>query len=75
MEAYLGISAAGFPNFFMLYGPNTNLGHGCITNMLELEVDYILKALDALDTQKSKAMVPKKSAQKRFNNRLQEDLS
>jgi cation diffusion facilitator CzcD-associated flavoprotein CzcO len=26
-EAYLGVSVAGFPNFFMLYGPNTNLGH------------------------------------------------
>ena len=37
----------------MLYGPNTNLGHGCITNMLELQVDYILKALDTLDKNKS----------------------
>jgi 4-hydroxyacetophenone monooxygenase len=27
-RAYLGVTAPGFPNFFMLYGPNTNLGHG-----------------------------------------------
>ena len=26
-SAYLGITVPGFPNFFMLYGPNTNLGH------------------------------------------------
>jgi len=34
-EAYLGISVAGFPNFFMLYGPNTNLGGNSILYMLE----------------------------------------
>ena len=29
-EAYLGITVAGFPNFFMLYGPNTNLSHNAM---------------------------------------------
>jgi cation diffusion facilitator CzcD-associated flavoprotein CzcO len=34
-EAYLGVSVHGFPNLFMLYGPNTNLGHNSIVYMLE----------------------------------------
>ncbi|HAO38017.1 MAG TPA: hypothetical protein DCQ40_17815, partial [Hyphomonas sp.] len=33
-EAYLGITVNGFPNLFVLYGPNTNLGHNSITFML-----------------------------------------
>jgi cation diffusion facilitator CzcD-associated flavoprotein CzcO len=48
-EAYLGITVAGFPNFFMLYGPNTNLGGNSIIYMLEGQIAYVLGALRALD--------------------------
>ena len=48
-EAYLGITVAGFPNFFMLYGPNTNLSHNTILEMLEAQMCYILQALERLD--------------------------
>ena len=43
-QAYLGITVAGFPNLFMLYGPNTN--QGSILLMLEHEVDYIVRKLE-----------------------------
>jgi cation diffusion facilitator CzcD-associated flavoprotein CzcO len=48
-EAYLGITVSGFPNFFMLYGPNTNLGGNSIIYMLEGQIRYVLGALQALD--------------------------
>ncbi len=48
-EAYLGISVSGFPNFFMLYGPNTNLGGNSIIYMLEGQIGYVASALRALD--------------------------
>src|SRR5690606_33566221 len=41
-EAYLGIALPGFPNLFMLYGPNTNLGHNSIIYMLECQVNHIM---------------------------------
>ncbi|MFD3264065.1 flavin-containing monooxygenase [Phenylobacterium ferrooxidans] len=47
-EAYLGLSVTGFPNLFMLYGPNTNLGHNSIIFMIEAQADYVLQALDAI---------------------------
>jgi cation diffusion facilitator CzcD-associated flavoprotein CzcO len=47
-EAYLGITVAGFPNFFLLYGPNTNLGGNSIIYMLESQVGYVLAALRSL---------------------------
>lgn len=73
-EAYLGITVTDFPNLFVLYGPNTNLGHNAITFMLERQVEYMIKALDGLDKAGAKAMVPTRAAQDRFNAQLQADL-
>lgn len=47
-RAYLGLTVAGYPNFFMLYGPNTNLGHNSIIFMLECQIAYIMGALRTL---------------------------
>ncbi|MEO3800443.1 NAD(P)/FAD-dependent oxidoreductase [Nonomuraea sp. B1E8] len=44
-EAYLGISVPNFPNMFLLYGPNTNLGHNSIVFMLECQVEHIMACL------------------------------
>ena len=44
----LGITVAGFPNMFMLVGPNTGLGHNSIIFMIEAQVDYIVAALREL---------------------------
>lgn len=46
-EAYLGMAVSGFPNFFMLYGPNTNVGSGSIIYMLECQQQYLVKLLQA----------------------------
>lgn len=48
-EAYLGIAVPRFPNFFMLYGPNTNLGHNSIIFMIECQVRYVLNCLRLLE--------------------------
>ncbi|WP_219466643.1 flavin-containing monooxygenase [Nonomuraea rhizosphaerae] len=50
-EAYLGISVPDFPNLFMLYGPNTNLGHNSIIFMLECQVNHIMACLPHLSEQ------------------------
>jgi cation diffusion facilitator CzcD-associated flavoprotein CzcO len=47
-QAYLGIAVTGFPNFFLLYGPNTNLGGNSILYMLEGQIGYVLGAIRAL---------------------------
>lgn len=45
--AYLGITVPGFPNFFMLYGPNTNLGHNSIVYMIESQIAHVMRCLNA----------------------------
>ena len=47
-EAHLGMSVDGFPNMFMIYGPNTNLNHNSIITMLEIQQAYILELLEHL---------------------------
>lgn len=44
-SAYLGMAISGFPNFYVLYGPNTNVGAGSIIFMLEQQQNYITKLL------------------------------
>ena len=46
--AYLGMAVPGFPNFFMLYGPNTNVGSNSVIFMLEAQARYIVRALKYL---------------------------
>jgi cyclohexanone monooxygenase len=43
--AYLGMTVPGFPNFFMLYGPNTNVGSNSVIFMLEAQAHYIVRVL------------------------------
>ena len=74
-EAYLGISVAGFPNLFILYGPNTNLGHNSIIFMIEAQVGYVLQALDALEAYAAKALDVQAEVMERYNVQLQADLA
>ncbi len=43
IAAWLGLAVPGFPNFLMLYGPNTNLGHNSIVHMLESQFTHVLR--------------------------------
>jgi cyclohexanone monooxygenase len=44
-HAYIGVAVPGFPNFFMLYGPNTNVGSNSVIFMLEAQARYIVRTL------------------------------
>lgn len=69
-EAYLGLAVSGFPNLFMLYGPNTNLGHNSIIYMIEAQVDYVLQALAA-----GRPLSVKPEVMARYNDDLQQQLT
>ena len=47
-SAYLGLAVPGFPNFFMLYGPNTNLGHNSIVYMLESQIAHVMRCRERM---------------------------
>ncbi len=73
-EAYLGITVAGFPNFFMLYGPNTNTATSIVV-MLEGQIGYILKCIRRLGRGRARSMSVRPEVQARFNGELQKTLA
>jgi len=73
-EAYLGITHTGFPNFFMMYGPNTNLGHNSIVIMIEAQTRYILSCLDVLDAKNARWLDVKSPVQTAYNEWVQRRL-
>ncbi len=71
-KAVLGLSVPGFPNFFMLYGPNTNLGHNSILFMIEQQVSYVLKMIDAMVLDGVKAAEVTQKAMESFDREILE---
>jgi cation diffusion facilitator CzcD-associated flavoprotein CzcO len=70
-EAYLGINVARFPNFFMLYGPNTNLGHNSIIFMIECQVRYVMDCIRTLVARDLASIDVRSDAMAAYNARLQ----
>jgi len=68
-EAYLGITVSGFPNFFMIYGPNTNTANSILV-MIEGQIAYILKCLRRLRRRGARYMSVRPEVQARFNDEL-----
>lgn len=70
-EAYLGISMPHFPNFFMLYGPNTNLGTNSIIYMIEGQVNHVLGVLSHSGAYQASAVELRESAMAEFREKLE----
>lgn len=70
-EAYLGTTVAGFPNFFMIVGPNTGLGHNSMIYVIESQIDYIADCLRTLARRGARTMTVTDEAQRAFNEHVQ----
>jgi cation diffusion facilitator CzcD-associated flavoprotein CzcO len=71
-HAYLGMVTSGFPNLFMLYGPNTN--NGSIIAMLEIQVDYILRQLKRLEREHLRFIDLRPEVEARYNQSMQQEI-
>jgi cation diffusion facilitator CzcD-associated flavoprotein CzcO len=71
-HAYLGITTAGFPNLFMLYGPNTN--NGSILYMIEAQVDYVVRHLRWMDEAGITWIDVKPEVEAAYNEQLDRDM-
>ncbi|MFT5135040.1 MAG: cation diffusion facilitator CzcD-associated flavoprotein CzcO [Arenicella sp.] len=73
-HAYLGVVTNGFPNLFMVYGPNTNLGHNSIILMIEAQAKYISECISGLDRKGMQALDIKAEIETDYNQALQNRL-
>jgi cation diffusion facilitator CzcD-associated flavoprotein CzcO len=74
-RAYLGVTVSGFPNFFMLYGPNTNLGHNSILVMIEAQAGYVIDALSKMRARGLARIDVRRAVMDAYNEALQRDLA
>jgi cation diffusion facilitator CzcD-associated flavoprotein CzcO len=66
MSAYLGITVSGFPNLFILLGPNTGLGHNSVVLMIEAQVRYVMDCLKLMQRNKQRVMEVREEVQGSF---------
>lgn len=77
-EALYGVTVESLPNFGMLYGPNTNLGHNSIVLMIEAQSRYInaliKEVLEARRQGGTLIIKPKEAKVKQYNEEIQKEL-
>jgi cation diffusion facilitator CzcD-associated flavoprotein CzcO len=69
-RAYLGTSIPEFPNFFMLLGPNTGLGHGSMVYMIESQIEHVRNAIASLERSGAATIEVRSDAHEAFNRVL-----
>jgi cation diffusion facilitator CzcD-associated flavoprotein CzcO len=70
-QGYFGVAVSGFPNFFTIYGPNTNLGIGTIIFMLERQQRYIVQCIELLRDRGLRYLDVRAETQREFNDELE----
>ncbi|HEX2778348.1 MAG TPA: NAD(P)/FAD-dependent oxidoreductase [Gemmatimonadaceae bacterium] len=65
-KAYLGTTVSGFPNLFMLLGPNTGLGHSSVVYMIEAQLEHVMKVLRHMERARLSSIEPRAEAQQAF---------
>ena len=66
MTAHLGTTVSGYPNLFLLQGPNTGLGHTSVITIIESQIEHVVNALRHLDGEKLSSVEPRLEAQNAF---------
>jgi cyclohexanone monooxygenase len=74
MQAYRGMAVPGFPNFFLLTGPNTGLGHTSIVYVIERQVEHLVRGLQAMRSAGVQAISPRPEVTAAYNRKVQQQL-
>lgn len=73
-SAFKGTTVHGFPNLFLMYGPNTNLGHSSIVYMLESQANYVVSALHEMEERRLDSVEVTEHAQQQYNSWIHDSL-
>jgi len=75
MQAHRGMAIAGFPNLFIVPGPNSGLGHNSMVLMIEAQIRHLIQLLDAMDAGGYTEVSPRPEVQRAYNEELQAELA
>jgi cation diffusion facilitator CzcD-associated flavoprotein CzcO len=74
-RAYLGMSVPGFPNMFLLYGPNTNGGTGSVVYTIEAGIRHVISALGELERARARRIELRRETAEAFDRELRAALA
>lgn len=72
--AYRGTSVAGFPNHFLIIGPNTGLGNNSMINIIEAQLEFVIDALKTMEREGIASVDVRREAQERHNEQIQKRM-
>ena len=75
LQCYKGTAIVGFPNLFLLVGPNTGLGHNSMIFMIESQINYLASALETMRREGIHSLEVRAQAQEAFSRMLRRRLS
>jgi len=75
IHAHLGAAVAGFPNLFLLLGPNTGLGHNSVVLMIEAQAAHVARLLAEMRAADIDAVAPRPEAEAAFAAEMRERLA
>ena len=73
-RAHLGTAVAGFPNLFLMLGPNTGLGHNSMVYMIESQISHVMATLRAMRERGADTVEVRATAQDSFNADVDERM-
>ncbi len=73
-RAHLGVAAPGFPNLFLIYGPNTNLGGSSIIGMMEAQAGYVAQIVRRIADGEARLVAPRPDAYAAYDEEMQSRL-
>jgi cation diffusion facilitator CzcD-associated flavoprotein CzcO len=74
MQAHLGTTVPGFPNMFMMAGPNTGIGHTSLVVMIEAQIRYVLDCLRLMDERGAVTVEPRLAPFEAYNAEVQRKM-
>ena len=73
-RAYLGTSVPGFPNLFIVTGPNTGIGHTSAIFVIEAQMHYIMRAIAEVEQKKARAIEVRAHAEERYTTHIHSEM-
>ncbi len=74
-RAHLGLTVPGFPNFFCIYGPNTNLGGSSIIAMMEAQAGYVAEVARRIADGGARLLAVRPEAAEAYDREMQSRLA
>ena len=74
-RAYLGTTAPGFPNLFIVTGPNTGIGHTSALFIIEAQMQYIMQAIEHTEKTQSDAIEVKPEAEENYTTKIHQEMA